>query len=318
MGLTAAQHALRLTGVTASEIGAIVGAEGAYESSLAVWARKVGLVDVADETETPEHIELGNLLEPVIASLYARRTGFELYEPGTLVHPTDPLRIATPDRLVRGMARGAQIKKARTKGTWGREGTDDAPESIICQVQWECGVADLELEDVPVLFYGSHLAVYTIRRDEELLGGLIDLAHRWWRDHVVANVAPTPDGSERTKEALSKIYPQNRGKCVALGAPEYGSLAGQVFALAHEYTSARDGGKDVEDRKEAAGNALRLLIGDNDGFYAPWGRCTWKRPVGGRVDWKAVAEALGATPDLIARHTNEPSRTLSVHLKGQK
>jgi putative phage-type endonuclease len=317
MSLTSAQQALRKTGIGASEIGSLVGAAGAWDTPLSLWAKKVGLVEDADDTDVPEHVELGNLLEPVIAALYARRTGFELYEPGTLVHPTDPLRIATPDRLVRGQPRGAQIKKARSRGTWGKEGTDEAPEAIICQVQWECSVVDLELEDVPVLFWGSHLAVYTIKRDDELIGGLAELASRWWRDHVVANVPPEPDGSERTKEALSKMFPKNRGRFIQLGAPEIGTMAAHVFALAQDYMLARDGGRDVEERKEEAGNALRLLIGDADGFDAPWGRVTWKQPANGKPSWKSIAEALGAPPELVAAHTPPPSRTLHVHLKGK-
>jgi len=168
------------------------------------------------------------------------------------------------------------------------------------------------------LFWGAHIAIYTVRRDDELIGGLAELAAKWWRDHVVANVPPDPDGSERTKEALTKMYPKNHGKCIPLGAPEIGTLAAQVFALAQDYILARDGGKDVEERKEAAGNALRLLIGNADGFEAPWGRVTWKAAANGKPSWKDIAKALGATPELVAQYTNGPTRTLSVHLKGMK
>lgn len=315
MSLTAEQRALRQRGIGASEIGAIVGAEGAYDTPLAIWARKTGRIAEHDETETPEYIELGNLLEPVVASLYTRRTGRELYEVGTIVHPDDPIRIATPDRLVRGERRGVQIKKARTKGSWGQEGTAEAPENVICQVQWECSVADLETEDVPVLFFGAHLAIYTIHRDDELIGGLVELAHKWWRDHVVADVPPTPDASEKTRETLSKMYPKNRGRIVQLGGPEPGSLAAQAFALAQDYVLARDGGKDVEDQKEAAGNALRLMIGDADGIEAPWGKILWTAAATGKPSWKDIAQELGATPELIAKHTPPPNRTLRVTLK---
>lgn len=315
MGLSPEQRALRLNGIGASEIGCVVGADGAYDTPLALWARKTGRIEEADETETPEHIELGNLLEPVIASLYTRRTGRELYESGTLVHSTDPLRIATPDRLVRDESRTVQIKKARTKGRWGQEGTDEVPENIIAQCQWELSVTDRDVADVPVLFWGSHLAIYTIQRDNELIDGLAELAAKWWRDHVVANVPPQPDGSERAKETLSKMFPKNRSKLIPLGAPEIGTIAATVFALAQDYVLARDGGKDVEDQKERAGNQLRLLIGDSEGFAAPWGSITWCAASNGAPAWKAIAEQLGATPDLIAKYTRQPTRTLRVNLK---
>lgn len=317
--LTAEQRAIRHQGIGASEIGAVVGAAGAWESQLSLWARKTGLVPEDDETEVPEHIELGNLLEPVIASLYTRRTGLELYEPGTLVHPTDPLRIATPDRLVRNARLGVQIKKARANGRWGEEGTDDCPESIICQVQWEISVADLEAEDVAVLFWGSHLAIYTIKRDDQLIAGLVEIAHKWWRDHVIGGTPPTPDESEKTKETLSKLFPANRGKTVLLGAPEFGTQSGDVFALVQDYVLAREEESLACKRKEGAGNALRLAIGDGDGFSAAWGKAMWTCGTTGRTNWKGLAGEFGALPEtLIKKHTQPPERRLNVALTGEK
>lgn len=313
--LTNEQRALRRQGIGASEIGTVVGAAGAYEAPLSLWARKTGRIPEEDETETPEHIELGNLLEPVIASLYTRRTGRALVESTTLVHPTDFLRIATPDRLVVDEPIVVQIKKARTKGSWGREGTDEVPENIIAQCQWEMSVTDRQTADVPVLFWGSHLAVYSIHRDDELIAGLVEIAHKWWRDHVVAGIPPEADGSERSKETLSKLYPKNNGNLIKLGQPVLGSVEATIYAFAHDYVVARDGGKESEELKERAANQLRLFIGDRDGFDAPWGRITWTAAENGKPAWKDIALALGATPELIAKHTSAPCRTLRVNLK---
>lgn len=311
MPLTAEQHALRLSGIGASEIGGVVGADGAWDSGLTIWGRKVGKLPPDNDTVS-EHIELGNLLEPVIASLYARRTGFELIESGTLVHPKDPLRIATPDRLVKGRPRGAQIKKARSRAAWGEEGTDDIPENIICQVQWEMGVAELELEDVPVLFWGSRLVVFTVHRDEELIGMLTEQAHKWWRDYVVTGRPPTPDGSERCRETLQRLFPKVCGKV------EYpmGADLERVLELARAYENARDEEKAAENRKSQIGNELRLLIGDKAGFQGMWGSVTWTPDAKGKPSWKAIAEALNPPVDLIAKNTSAPGRTLRVHLKG--
>lgn len=317
--LTAEQRAVRHLGIGASEIGAVVGAAGAWESQLSLWARKTGLVPEDDETEVPEYIELGNLLEPVIAALYTRRTGLDLYEPGTLVHPTDPLRIATPDRLVRNTRLGVQIKKVRSTGRWGEEGTDDVPENILAQVQWEISVADLDAEDVATLFWGSHLALYTVKRDDALIEGLAEVAHKWWRDHVVAHVPPPPDDSEKTKETLSKLFPANRGKTVMLGAPDFGTEAATVFALVHDYVMAREEESLACKRKDAAGNAIRLAIGDNDGFAAPWGKATWMRGTCGKTNWKELAAEFGSLPDtLVKKHTQQPERRLNVALTGEK
>ncbi len=300
------QQAIRKTGIGASEIGSVIGADGAWDSPLSVWAKKVGLRE--ESNEVPEYIELGNLLEPVIATLYARRhEGIELYEPGTMVHPNDPIRIATPDRLVRGTSKGLQIKKARTRARWGTVGTDEVPENILAQVQWEMSVANLDVEDVPVLFWGSKLEVFTIRRDDELIGQLVDIAHKWWADHVVANVPPPPDGHERTRETISCMFRKNNG----VMAPEPPN--GRTLAM--RYKEASERAAEAEAEKEAIGNALRMLVGNADGFEGLWGKVTWRQDASGKPAWKTIAEAMRAPAELIKQHTGEPGRTLRVNLK---
>ena len=273
--LSSEQLALRLTGIGASEIGAVLEAEGAWESSLSVWARKVG-VSQPSEGPVPEYIELGNLLEPAIATLYCRRNpDVELRECGTLVHPKDPIQIATPDRLIVGQPKGLQIKKAMSRGKWGAEGTDEVPENILCQVQWEMSVANLDLEDVPVLFWGSKLVVYTVRRDDELIGHMVDLAHKWWTDHVIARRPPEPDGREQTKATLNSMFRESSGQMIP--APPNGQ------DLAVRYKDASKRAEMALCEKEALGNALRLAIGEAEGFGGFWGRVTWKPGARGRT-----------------------------------
>jgi putative phage-type endonuclease len=318
MGLTEEQQALRLTGVGASEVGSVVGADGAWESALTVWARKTQCLE-KDENEVPEHVELGNLLEPVVASLYTRRTGRQLYEVGTLVHPKNPLLIATPDRLVKGERMGLQIKKVRTRAwdKWGDEGTDQCPENVICQVQYEMAVADLELEDVAVLFYGAKLAIYRIYRDEELIGLLADQVGRWWRDYVVTKKPPPPDGSDAAKATLASLFPQSNGKWIPLspmGDAESRELYARVVQIAREYVQAREDEKAAKARKDEAGNQLRMLLGNAEGFSWPGGKVSNAMRKGVPL-WKAIAEACNAGPKLIKEHTSESTRTLRVDLK---
>lgn len=307
--LTTAQQEIRQGGIGASEIGGIVGAEGAYESALAIWARKVGLDRKPENDVTPEFIRLGNLLEPVIAQLYSERTGFALQESGTLVHPTDPIRRCTPDRLVVGQPVNCQIKKARSRAAWGEPGTDEVPDNILLQVQHEMGVLcalgiQIERTDIPVLFYGSRLDIYTVARDDELIGMLADAADQWWTDYVVARRQPPADGSERTREALGRMFKRNNGTLLP--------ASDEVVSLALQYMAARDDEKAAIDRKDTAGNALRALIGEADGFEWCGGKATWTRDAKGKPSWKAIAEALNAPAALVAAHTGEPGRVLRV------
>jgi predicted phage-related endonuclease len=301
-------HAIRAKGIGASEVGAVVGADGAYDSALSVWARKVGIEQPANDV-VPEFIRLGNLLEPVIAQLYCERTGFELRESDTIVHPSDPVRCCTPDRLVVGHPVNVQIKKIRTLASWGEPGTDEVPDNILLQTQWEMGILEaighhVERTDIPVLFYGSKFEVFSVTRDDELIGMLADTVGQWWTDYVVARRQPPIDGSERTKEALARIFKRNSG---AMLEP-----TNEAIALAQEYMLARDEEKAASERKETAGNQLRALIGEADGFEWMGGKATWTRDSKGKPAWKAIAEALNAPAELIAKHMGEPGRVLRV------
>lgn len=172
-------------------------------------------------------------------------------------------------------------------------------------------VADLEKEDIPVLFFGSHLAVYTVKRDDDLIGGIVEIAHKWWRDHVQSGVAPDVDGLERTKETLQKMF--NR----STGALRVDNVEGAVLAL--QYEQARKEEKAAADRKEIAANQLRMLIASHDGIEGEWGKATWRADASGRPSWKDIAAEFAPIPaELIEKHTSAPGRTLRVNIKGEK
>jgi hypothetical protein len=85
-----------------------------------------------------------------------------------------------------------------------------------------------------------------------------------------------------------------------------------AISLALQYMAARDDEKAAIDRKDTAGNALRALIGEADGFEWCGGKATWTRDAKGKPSWKAIAEALNAPAALVAAHTGEPGRVLRV------
>ena len=56
------------------------------------------------------------------------------------------------------------------------------------------------------------------------------------------------------------------------------------------------------------------IIGDHDGIEGPWGKVYW-RTQKGRPAWKAIAEDLGVTPELIAKHTSDGARVFRPYWK---
>ena len=114
--LTNEQLAIRKTGITGSEIAAVAGLSP-YESPLTVWARKLDLVD----DDSSAVMERGTYLEEGIRSWYCAKTGANVAIVGTMVHPDNPIIIATPDGIAyRGDERRALEIKAPTWRTFGQ------------------------------------------------------------------------------------------------------------------------------------------------------------------------------------------------------
>jgi hypothetical protein len=77
--------------------------------------------------------------------------------------------------------------------------------------------------------------------------------------------------------------------------------------------------KEAEAREKEAKNHLRELLGENGRAVAEWGYVSHRyNSPKAEIDWKAVATDLGATTELVAKHTTivPGARVLRVHVKG--
>src|SRR5688500_16450805 len=94
--LTDEQLKLRLTGVTGSEIAALVGMNP-YVQPIEIWEGKMNPRPSLDN----HHTLRGKFYERPTADWWAHLHGATLRETGTLVHPRNPIVIATPDFIAK-------------------------------------------------------------------------------------------------------------------------------------------------------------------------------------------------------------------------
>lgn len=305
--LSPEELALRKTGIGASEIGAVVGLNP-YAGPLDVYLRKLDLI----EDDAGEAAEWGHLLEPLIADRYARETGETLERCSTLVHPSEPWILATPDRLsLSGRVVECKTASLRVAHRWGEPGTDEVPEEYLAQVTWQMLVTGHRVADIALLVGGQEFRIYTVPFDGELAAALVEQGRAFWHDHVLAQVPP-PSGSEKAvREWLRQRYPRDLGDIRTAGPDEADAL--------EALRQARIAFAEAEARKTAAEDQVKRLIGDDAGLSHPEiGRVTWKKNKDSeRVDWKAVAKALQPSADLVAKHTTiRPGpRVLRCNLK---
>jgi predicted phage-related endonuclease len=317
-------HASYLGG---SDIAAILGIDP-FRSALSVWGEKTGRLT---GTTSPA-MEAGNDFEGAIVAGYRRRvlgarvgalSGVaELVSypgPGTLRSSRDPWRAATPDALAILRRRGGAVAQAKLVGfgmsrEWGAEedGPDGVPAHVHAQVHWETlharealGIAG-EVAHV-VAAIGTELRVYELEIDDAMISDLLDAGRDFWKRHVERGEMPIV--TEKDRDQLVELFPRAREP---LAEPSEDALE-----LIQRFDAARAIAKAADVTKETIAAQLCALIGDREGFSGKWGRAVWREQSRARTDWKAIAEQLGATPELIAKATTTTAcRVLDVRLKG--
>lgn len=288
----------RRLGIGGSDIAAIAGLSP-YKTPLQVYLDKVEGSPSIDN----EPMRWGRALEDVIAQRYAEETG-SLVEPGCmLVHPERPWQRGNVDRYARSQVERIllEIKTAgfRQAHRWGESGTDEIPEDYLAQTHWYLPLApDCTHAEIPVLIGGNDYRVYRVERNPELEGALLELAERFWLDHVEKKVPPAVDGSESAREWLAKRYPRET-------APLLKSTPA-VEAIAKDLRDARRRLEQAETDKAFAENRLKELIGNAAGVEGDGWRVTWKARKGSaKTDWQAIASELNPGAELIAKHTKQ-------------
>ena len=300
-------QAVHSRGVGGSEIAAILGMDPRRDA-FSVWASKTGRVP---PMEANTRMKWGKALERVIAEAYASETHqIVSWCDQTMSHPSRPWQIATPDAFVLGddgsltpyRIGGADCKNVALDQAWqwGEPGSDSVPQPIALQLQWYCSTFDLPWWDACALMGGNDLRIFRINRDAEIEAILLTEVERFWRDNVLADVAPEPGPSQATVDALKAMYPKNTAELRVATEAEIELLAKLKEAVAKE--------KESERHADAIKNVVKLAIGEGDGLTFPGDRgktekVTWKKDADSwGTNWEAIAREIYAnTVDFIDR-----------------
>lgn len=275
-----------------SDLAAVLGMSP-WKRPIDVWSR---VVEGAVTEETPAMLR-GTLLEPYIREFYQRETHAKLLGPTAAGFPGKPfLRASLDDRAdFDGELRVAEFKSS----TWRRASEwdgDEVPVDFNLQCQWYMRATGDRLADLAVLFGVDDFRIKTIAADAELQDMCMDAMCRFWIDHVKTGKPPPPDASDSYKDFLAKRFPKNQGAMLE-ATPEV-----DVLVALYQEAERRFGG--ASDELDTIKNSLKALIGTAEGIIGRWGKLTWRAAKdSSRTDWKALAEELRPSKELVAKHT---------------
>lgn len=203
----------RKMGIGGSDAGAICGLNP-YVSAMQVFLDKTS---PAAEVEDKEAMRQGRDLEQYVADRFMEATGLKVRKANYIfMHEEYPFMLANVDRLVVGENAGLECKtvSAYNADKW-KDGK--IPEHYQIQCHHYMMVTGATHWYIAAVILGIGFVYYKIQRDEELIQYLTEIENRFWKENVMKNEMPEPDGSEACEEVLKKYYPKaDREKTVFL------------------------------------------------------------------------------------------------------
>ncbi|EPL2928499.1 YqaJ viral recombinase family protein, partial [Pseudomonas aeruginosa] len=270
-----------------------------YKSQLELWLEKTGRdagLPKSDPNDEESPTYWGNILEPIVANHYARRTGNRVRRINAVLQHPDPKldwMLANIDREVIG-ASDVQILECKTAGINGaRLWKDGVPVYVQLQVMHQLAVTGKQAADVAVLLGGQHLEIHRIERDEELIGRLIELERDFW-GYVQRDTPPPADGSDSAEQALRCLYPEDHGHTLDFTQDPVLSAAFDELQMVRASLEAQ-GKREAELKQQlqqAMGDASRALFAN--------GAVSWRKAKDSVV--LDVPLLLKEKPYLLARY----------------
>lgn len=246
----------RREGIGATDIAGVAGISP-WATPWSVWAEKTRRVPLDRDTPTVEQ-DFGLRAEPMLAPWFAELTGYLARRWQHRAHHRDwRTARATLDALVYRTRRSAapigvlELKTTDRQPDW----TDDTfPLHYLAQVQWQLEVVDVDRAWLFAL-HGRRPAIYPVERSIDDGRWLLDLARRFWRDHVLTDTPPAADGHRATTEALQRMA-RIDGDVVDLDLDEYD--------LVRDVHAARAAVRAAEAALTEASNRLKARLGDGE------------------------------------------------------
>ena len=282
--LTKEQLIERKAGLFATDVAPALGLSK-YRTPVQVWMEKTGMLDDVPEQEMSEAQEMGLILEPVIANIYAQKQGVKVKPLAdvTLWHPTlkfmgshfDYLRDDGSNTLI-------EVKNfhpARMK-EFGENGSQDVPMDCLVQSVHEAIVWKTNRVDLTVLFGGQQFQIFPLEITQETIDMVIEREEQFWKQ-VIERVAPPPINPDEAR----KLFPRDNGLAVICDSDTAAHY--QSLVLLRKQLS------ELEEYKDGLAAKIQAYMGENSILSDAYGKplCTWKagKPVR-RVDTQKLKD----------------------------
>lgn len=258
--------AFRRQGIGGSDTAALLGISP-WRTARDLYYDKLGVAAASLDTEDNwVQLEVGTLLEPLVAKIFQKRTGLIIFKRKAMFsHPQYPWMLADLDYLVEMPGGGTAILEIKTtnynaRDNWWYNGQEIVPVYYESQGRHYMSVMDIDRVYFCCL-YGNTEDETIIRhldRDMDYENELIMLEDAFWHDNVLAkNPPPYTEDGDLIMESLRRWLgpPDKKAPPTQFAMPQYQLI--QRYLQLQEAKSAWDA--DVK-QIEAELKRVRALI----------------------------------------------------------
>ncbi len=148
---------------------------------------------------------IGRDLENYVAKRFAEATGFKVRRSNFMYRSMKyPFMIADVDRLLVGEEAGLECKTANAfQAEQWKNG--HVPLHYLMQVFHYMAVTGFKVWYLAVLILGQEFKYVKITWKEEMIRKLVQIEERFWTQHVLTGILPSPDDSEAFTKLWSNI-----------------------------------------------------------------------------------------------------------------
>ena len=275
----------RQKGIGSTDISAVCGINPFF-SSLSLYCDKVSEIKEEEDPfkaleDKQIRMEVGNWCEPHLRGLFSlwflKNEGIDITVeqiPYLLQHPTNKIALTSTDgRFYHPKKMCWCLTEIKTTGEYNKKDWEDdnVPDYYYTQCQWEMYVTGY-LYCYLVFLIGNHkFDVKLIERNEEVIKQLVEKAGYFWNTFVIPKVAPAPDGSFSSGEALKKMYPkEDEGKIIDCTGD--GDIEHNFVKI--DYINVEM--KGLKEELEINKQAIKAKQGDNVILICGEKKSTWK------------------------------------------
>ena len=260
---------IRSTGIGSSDAAAAIGLSS-YKCSLSLWLEKTGRQQPED-LSNKEAVVWGTVMEPVLAKMYAERTGRKVRRVNAVLqHPEHPFMLANLDREVITES-GTGILEIKTAGFYSAlQWEDGVPVAYQCQVLHQLAVTGHVWADVAVLIDGQEFRIYRIERDDDKIADLIQREAQFW-SWVTNDQQPDPDGSYDAQQALLSLFPTDNGQTLDFSeSGPFNDLFAELLILRHRK-------EEIEQQESTLKHRIQAALGSATAAIFQQGKVTWRK-----------------------------------------